>query len=167
MTTLTLVQNAGIAIDQAINLIISENRIDEAVEKLNEAKICTMKMEQMINPAEPEPEKKRTLRKEVCNAFGIPEENLFLHSRKREIVNARQVYVYLIRQTKLKDEDPVQTALRQSEVVVGKHITFDHATVYHCERTVQNQYDTEPNIKTLVDRLMYELIDGKLDMPQL
>ena len=38
MTTLTLVQNAGIAIDQAITLIISENRIDEAVEKLNEAK---------------------------------------------------------------------------------------------------------------------------------
>ena len=70
MTTLTLVQNAGIAIDQAITLIISENRIDEAVEKLNEAKVCTMKMEQMINPPEPEPkpEEKRTLRKEVCDA---------------------------------------------------------------------------------------------------
>jgi len=169
MTTLTLVQNAGIAIDQAITLIISENRIDEAVEKLNEAKVCTMKIEQMINPPEPEPkpEEKRTLRKEVCDAFGIPEENLFIKSRKREIVNARQVYTYLVYTTPIKNEDPVQHAKRTSPVCLGKHIGKDHATVYHYENKVPDYYDTEVNIRTLVDRLRGELIDRKLDMPQL
>lgn len=168
MTTLTLVQNAGIAIDQAITLIISENRIDEAVEKLNEAKVCTMKMEQMINPPEPEPkpEEKRTLRKEVCDAFGIPEENLFIKSRKREICNARQVYVYLIYTTKRqKDEKLEQYKKRTSPSAIGKHTGFDHATIYHCERVVQNYYDTESNIRKLIDRLTNELIEGKLDMP--
>lgn len=165
MTTLTLVQNAGIAIDSAIDLIISENRIDEALNKLNEAKVITVQMEQIINP--PRPKRYSTLRKEICNAYGIPEENLFLHSRKREIVNARQVYVYLIRKTKLPKEDPIQKANRESENAVGRHITFDHATVYHCENKAQDYYDTEPFCKTLIDRLQKELIEGKLDMPEI
>jgi len=165
MTTLTLVQNAGIAIDRAIDLIISKNRINEALEKLNEAKVCTTQMEQMINP--PVLPRYSTLRKEICNAFGIPEENLFLKRRMHEIVNARQVYVYLIRKTRLKKEDPVQWGKRKSPSAVGKHIGFDHATVYHCENKAQDYYDTESNIKTLVDRLMNELVDGKLDMPKL
>jgi len=165
MTTLTLVQNAGIAIDQAISLIISENKIDEVLEKLNEAKVCTMKMEQMINP--PVPPKGASLRREICNAFGIPEENIFKHSRKREIISARQVYVYVIRNTRLKDEDPVQKAKRDSEVVLGAHIGFDHATIYHCEKAVQNYCDTEPFFRDLISRLTNDIISGKLEMPVL
>lgn len=165
MTTLTLVQNAGIAIDQAISLIISENKIDEALEKLNEAKVCTMKMEQMINP--PVPSNGASLRREVCNAFGIPEERLFDHCRKREIVNARQVYVYLLRKTKLQKEDPVQKAKRDSEVAMAAHIGFDHATVYHCENKVQDYCDTEPFIRDLISRLTNDIISGKLEMPVL
>ena len=161
MTTLTLERNARIATNPAI-LMKQRNMLRSKLI------VFRRRINPVITSQVPKvPPKYSTLQKEVCNAFGIPEENLFLHCRKREIVNARQVYVFLLRQTKLKDEDPVQTALRQSEVIVGKHITFDHATVYHCERTAQNQYDTEPNIRTLVDRLMYELVDGKLDMPKL
>ena len=165
MTTLTLVQNAGIAIDQAIGLIISENKIDEALNKLNEAKVFTIEMEQMINP--PKLKRYSTLKKEVCDAFGVPQESLFTHSRKREVVSARQVYVYLIRKTKLPKEDPIQKANRDSENKVGRHITFDHATVYHCENKAQDYYDTEPFYKALIDRLQKELIEGKLDMPEI
>ena len=148
-----------------------QQRLERWMNQINKAYEAKdfQKMEQMINPPEPEPkpEEKRTLRKEVCDAFGIPEENLFIKSRKREIVNARQVYTYLVYTTPIKNEDPVQHAKRTSPVCLGKHIGKDHATVYHYENKVPDYYDTEVNIRTLVDRLRGELIDRKLDMPQL
>lgn len=114
-----------------------------------------------------DPPKYSTLRKEICKAFGIPEENLFIHCRKREIVNARQVYVYVIRSTRLKDEDPVQKARRDSESALAAHIGFDHATIFHYEVKAQDYYDTEIFFRSLIDRLTNYLIEERLEMPVL
>ncbi len=157
MTTLTLEQNVRIATDPAI-LMKQRNMLRS---KLIMYKKHNGSWENVI----PKVFAKSTLRKEICNAFEIPEENLFVKSRKREIVNARQVYVYLIRTTELKDEAFVQKQKRKSPSAVAKHIGFDHATVYHCEKAVQNYYDTESNIRSLIDRLRDGLINGETQMP--
>jgi len=161
MTTLTLERNVRIATNPAI-LMKQRNML--------RSKLIVFR--RRINPVITSrvpigPPKYSTLKKEICNAFGIPEERLFDHCRKREIVNARQVYVYLLRKTKLQKEDPVQKAKRDSEVVMAAHIGFDHATVYHCENKVQDYCDTEPFIRDLISRLTNDIISGKLEMPVL
>jgi hypothetical protein len=106
MTTLTLVQNARIATNPAI-LMKQRNMLRSKLIKIKK------RMDSVItSPAPTKLPKYSTLSKEICKAFGISEERLFQHTRKREIVNARQVYVYILRKTELEKEDPVQKARR-------------------------------------------------------
>lgn len=157
MTTLTLEQNVRIATDPAI-LMKQKNMLRSKL-------IMYKKHNGIWENVIPGVTDKSTLRKEICNAFGIPEENLFLKCRKREIVNARQIYVYLIRTTELEDEVSVQKVKRKSPSALAKHIGFDHATIYHCESKTQDYYDTEADTRALIDRLQADLISGKIPMP--
>jgi chromosomal replication initiation ATPase DnaA len=163
MTTLTLVQNAGIAINEAINLIISNNKVDEALAKLNEAKEYTDKMELMINPPV-SPERKQavtTLRKEVCNAFGISESEIFLKTRKREIVNARQVFCFCLISYKI----PWKKGVGSSWLM--RNIGWDHATHLHTCKVVDKYIDTEILYRELIPRLKEGMLNGTIDVPEL
>lgn len=110
---------------------------------------------------------KTTLRYEVCKAFSIPEEVLFLKCRKREICNARQAYVYLIMTTDLEKADKVQAKRRKSPSALAKHIGQDHATVLHSLKVVSNYKDTEVFFSDLIDRLNKGLKDGTVEMPEI
>ena len=86
---------------------------------------------------------------------------IFKKSRKREIVNARQVYIYLIRKATIINEDPKQKERRESPTALARYIGCHHATIYYSEDMAQNYYDTEENIRQLIDRLLKELLIGK------
>lgn len=104
------------------------------------------------------------LKKEVCKAFDIPESLLFTKTRKSKIVNARQVYVYLLRTATVISGGEER---RHTVVSIAKHIGFDHSTVCHCMRVVRNYYDTEVFFKNIIDRLQEEIREGRLEMPVL
>ena len=89
--------------------------------------------------------------------FGLPEGTLKKKTRKREVVNARQVYAYfLVRKTKA------------SLATIGREIgDKDHATVIHCRRAVENFMDTEPRYQRLMKRLEEDFRHHSIILPEL
>jgi hypothetical protein len=121
-----------------------------------------------------------TLKAEICKAFGIEEESIFIRSRKREIVNARQTYIFLMMTTNVKDKvvrnvefgdshcfrkpDP-DMANRDRPAFVARHVKMDHSSMYNSCRVTQNYYETEPFYRDLIDRLRNDLFTGVIAMP--
>lgn len=76
----------------------------------------------------------------VCQYFGISEELFISKTRKREIVQARQIAMYLSRNL-------TKTSLASiGEILGGK----DHATVLHACNTVNDLIDTDRNFRSYV-----------------
>jgi len=159
MTTLELTQATTMAIDQAIMLIISENKIDEAIIKLNEAKVCTETMEKMINPSSGNTIPSNSFRKAVCETFRVPEYMLFTKTRCREICNARQVYIYVLMQTY------VNGRRRPGCARMKIHTGWDHATCLHACSVVKNYSDTERKFREKVISLRMRLRSGVIAYP--
>lgn len=158
MTTLTVTRNARIP-DPAI-LMRQRNMLWN--------KIILKDKKRVSNNNYPPPlSKGQALQREICNAFEIPETWIFKKSRKREIVNARQVYIYLIRKATIINEDPKQKERRKSPTALARYIGWHHATIYYSEDMAQNYYDTEENIRQLIDRLLKELLIGKITLPEI
>lgn len=163
MTTLELTQATAMAIDQAISLIISENKIDEAIMKLNEAKICTDTMEKMINPpAVREPIAETTLLKAISNMFDVPENEIFTKSRKRERCSARQAYVYVLMKTLVKGKGGIPGSSK-----MYRHMGWDHSTNLYTCKVVQNYMDTEVSFREKIFELQNGLVSGKIEYPNL
>ena len=80
------------------------------------------------------------IQKEVCNYFGLPPENLLSKTRKREIVQARQIAMYLSRNL-------TKTSLASIGAQIGGK---DHATVLHACNTVCDLMDTDRRFRQYV-----------------
>lgn len=83
----------------------------------------------------------------VTDHFKIPMEVLHSKSRKREIVQARQIAMYL---SKTFTKSSLQTIGRE----IGKR---DHATVLHAVKTVNNLMDTDKTFKSNLKELELKL----------
>jgi hypothetical protein len=120
-----------------------------------------------------------SLSKEICDAFVIPPEVLFSHTRKREIVNARQVYIYCLVTTNVKRKEIIpyeKTIYRKRDPLMDKrdmpnaiarHIGFDHATALWAIKVTWDYYQTEPFYRNLIDRIQRMLLEGKIEMPNI
>ncbi|HPF51288.1 MAG TPA: chromosomal replication initiator protein DnaA [Draconibacterium sp.] len=87
--------------------------------------------------------------KVVCDYFNMPVEALQAKTRKREIVQARQIAMYFSK-----------SLTKYSLASIGAQIgSKDHATVLHACKTVNNLKDTDKNF-----RLFVEDIEKKLKM---
>ena len=87
--------------------------------------------------------------KVVCDYFNMPVEALQTKTRKREIVQARQIAMYFSK-----------SLTKYSLASIGAQIgSKDHATVLHACKTVNNLKDTDKNF-----RLFVEDIEKKLKM---
>ncbi len=87
--------------------------------------------------------------KVVCDYFNMPVESLQAKTRKREIVQARQIAMYFSK-----------SLTKYSLASIGAQIgSKDHATVLHACKTVNNLKDTDKNF-----RLFVEDIEKKLKM---
>ncbi len=83
----------------------------------------------------------------VCGHLGIPEDLIRAKTRKQEIVNARQIAMYL---TKELTNSSLKT--------IGLHFGGrDHSTVIHAYQTVEDGMNTDPKQKLLVTQLRSKL----------
>ncbi|NVK03327.1 MAG: chromosomal replication initiator protein DnaA [Flavobacteriia bacterium] len=87
------------------------------------------------------------IQKVVCDYFDMPMELLKSKTRKREIVQARQLTMYFAKQL-----------TKNSLATIGAQCgNKDHATVLHACRTVNNLAETDKRFKTYVDDLKKKL----------
>jgi len=77
------------------------------------------------------------IQKVICDYFDIPIEIMKSKTRKREIVQCRQLAMYFAKQL-----------TKNSLAMIGKHCgNKDHATVLHACKTVNNLADTDKRFK--------------------
>lgn len=80
------------------------------------------------------------IQKTVCDYYGVQMDNLREKTRKRSIVQARQLSMFL-----------AKNYTKNSLKVIGKHFGGrDHSTVIHSCQAVQNLIDTDPEFKSQV-----------------
>jgi len=83
------------------------------------------------------------IQKMVCDYFNISVEQMHSSSRKREIVQARQLAMYF-----------AKTMTKSSLASIGVDIGGkDHATVLHAVRTVKNLIDTDKHFRVYVEEI--------------
>ena len=88
------------------------------------------------------------IQKVVCDYFDIPVEIMKSKTRKREIVQARQLAMYFSKQL-----------TKSSLAHIGKHCgNKDHATVLHACKTVNNLSDTDKRFKGYISDIEKRLI---------
>lgn len=89
------------------------------------------------------------IQKVVCNFFDMSVDQLNSKTRKREVVQARQIAMYF-----------AKTMTKSSLATIGASIGGkDHATVLHACKTVNNLLETDKGFKAYIDE-----IDKKLKM---
>ncbi|MCI1779408.1 MAG: chromosomal replication initiator protein DnaA [Bacteroidales bacterium] len=88
-----------------------------------------------------------TIRKVVCSYFGISQESIASKTRKREIVQARQIAMYLGRSL-------TKTSLASIGSQIGGK---DHATVLHACNTVADLIDTDKVFRKYVNDIQQKL----------
>jgi chromosomal replication initiator protein len=83
------------------------------------------------------------IQKLVCDFFNIPAEVINSKTRKREIVQARQLAMYFAKKH-----------TKASLATIGLHCgNKDHATVLHACRTVNNLIETDKQFRNYVEEL--------------
>jgi chromosomal replication initiator protein len=83
----------------------------------------------------------------VCEHLSIPEDLIRAKTRKQEVVNARQIAMYLAKEL-----------TNSSLKTIGLHFGGrDHSTVIHAYQTVEDGMSTDPKQKTLVQLLRSKL----------
>ena len=79
----------------------------------------------------------------ACEYFNISEDLIRGKTRKREVVQARQVAMYFSKQL-------TQHSLK----TIGLHFGGrDHSTVIHANQSVEDQIDTDPKFKSMMDEI--------------
>lgn len=98
---------------------------------------------------------KISVRKAICQAYGIREEDLGMHTRKREIVNARKCYAHIV--SKEIGKGPSITARKLS-------VWASHADIiYYCKQYMNHRL-TEIDFKKRSDLVLSQLEDGIIDV---
>jgi chromosomal replication initiator protein len=87
------------------------------------------------------------IQKIVCEYFGLPGDVLHTKTRKREIVQARQIAMFF---SKSMTKSSLSTI---GSLIGGK----DHATVLHACKTVNNLMDTDKRFKSQMDDIERKL----------
>ena len=79
----------------------------------------------------------------TCEVLNIAEDLIRARTRKREIVQARQIAMYFSKQL-----------TKHSLKAIGQHFGGrDHSTVIHAVRSVEDQIDTDPLFRETVERV--------------
>ena len=83
----------------------------------------------------------------TCHYFNISEDLVRAKTRKREVVQARQVAMYFSKQL-------TQHSLK----TIGLHFGGrDHSTVIHSCQSVENQMETDPKFKEMLDEIGHKI----------
>ena len=86
---------------------------------------------------------KKKIQKVICDYFNLPIESIQSHTRKREIVQARQLAMYFAKKM-----------TKSSLAIIGLQCgNKDHATVLHACKTVTNLTETDKKFRFWVEEL--------------
>nr|HPG55941.1 helix-turn-helix domain-containing protein [Candidatus Enterocola sp.] len=89
----------------------------------------------------------QSIRDVVCNYFQISVNSLISESRKREVVQARQIAMYFAKQM-------TKDSLTSIGNVIGKR---NHATVLHACKTVKDLIDTDKSFRYSIEEIERKL----------
>ena len=89
----------------------------------------------------------KSIRDLVCNTLNITAENLNSNSRKREVVQARQIAMYFAKKY-------TKDSLTNIGNVIGKR---NHATVLHACKTVQDLIETDKSFRRTIEEIENQL----------
>jgi hypothetical protein len=110
----------------------------------------------------------------ICERFGITEECLYTKTRKREIVNARQVYVYILMTYQSYIENIIDGKIIRQKIekgdrgscsIMARHLSMNHATMLHCVKKVEDYRATEMFYKKLIADLIKGLDESRISLP--
>ncbi|MBN2764583.1 MAG: chromosomal replication initiator protein DnaA, partial [Bacteroidales bacterium] len=87
------------------------------------------------------------IQKVVCNYFDVPSDSLQSKTRKREIVQARQVAMFF-------SKNLTKSSLATIGLQIGGK---DHATVLHACKTVNNLIETDKQFKNQIEEIEKKL----------
>ena len=83
----------------------------------------------------------------TCEVLSIPEDLVRARTRKREVVQARQIAMFFAKQL-----------TKHSLKTIGQGFGGrDHSTVIHAVRSVEDQIDTDPLFRETVERVRKKL----------
>ena len=88
-----------------------------------------------------------SIKNAVCNYYDIKPDKLVMRSRKREVVVARQVAMYL-------SKKHTSTALAGIGSMLGR---YDHATVLYACKTIGEQMDIDKKLRTSIEEIEQQL----------
>jgi len=86
----------------------------------------------------------------VCDYFEMNPDQILAKTRKREIVQARQIAMFFSREL-------TQNSLKTIGLQFGGR---DHSTVLHSNRSVSNQMETNPQFREMVQQIRNSLISS-------
>ncbi len=151
-------QNDGIEMDEEIieyiayNINTNVRELEGALisliaqSSLNRKQITLELTKQMIDKYVQSSTREITIdyiQKVVCDSLNLPVDSIQQTSRKREIVQARQLSMYFAKKI-----------TKSSLAVIGMQCgNKDHATVLHACKTIENLRQTDRYIRNLVDEL--------------
>ena len=79
---------------------------------------------------------------EVVNFTGVSKENILGSTRSKDVMNARQIFIYLL--TQMTD---------MSLPAIGKYIGKDHSTAIHARDKIARLMETDQNVANTVSDL--------------
>ena len=98
----------------------------------------------------------RDLDEVICEFFDITKNDLLSHKRNAKIINARRLYIYILR-----------SELNWGATKVGKYIGFNHSgVIYHC-RKCKDLISTEKNYKSIAQNILRGIKDNSIKKPVL
>ena len=100
-----------------------------------------------IRDAEAKPVTIEDIIEKVCAYFGMQSSAIYAKTRKREVVQARQIAMYLAK------ENTEESSSRIGQMIGNK----DHATVLHACRIVKNQVEVDKAFRAQVDEIRSSL----------
>lgn len=113
-----------------VDLSLAKRVINQAIKKIEKKKITSQVIENV-----------------VCEHFGLDVEQLKSTTRKREIVQARQIAMYLIK-------NHTEMSLSQIGAILGKK---NHATVLHAYKIVQEQMEVDKVFRSNISEIEKKL----------
>ena len=102
------------------------------------------------------------LAKVICELFGVPEDVLFLRSRKRELVDARRLYFYIL--DKKANWGPSAVSRHTASISCNKG--WDHASVIYASRKCEEIMETEKSYRQKADEIFQALKEDRIRIPK-
>lgn len=83
----------------------------------------------------------------ICSVCNVNVDAIKTHSRKMELVQARQLISYFISKYKLTD------TITSGKILGGENKPFDHSTVCFAIKKIKETYDFDKVVKMRVDKI--------------